>query len=425
MTQNVNKVRPGDRITADYVNNLVDTIAALDARLQRLEAGATTTVPRPVILATSPADQIQAGAPIQVIGQNFSPGTDLVTFAGFSIDHLDPGSGPSLLFFTTPTITFAGPPKDVFVTVRNQAGTASWPLKLLSTPQVAHGTSTFSSDGSLPTPGNLTKGGGPFTFGLLFQSLADAVESYTFSLVITNAVGTTTLQTWAQNAKLQDAVGNDLLTAGAVPVQPLQGLQGFALRLKLTIPATAGDDDTVSIAVKATATSNPAQLSKISDALPIKVGQSTVVSDPNILFTNTTQISVPSGSSNRVRRVTDGSTEIVEFPYKKPSGNAELGAVQITATFKKDSTAQYKIDPPGGPWLFDDALGWGPKTSTLKHTGETEILLVKLKLDQLAPADLSTHPELGSFKLTATRTNVADNTQTVSFTVVNIRGYAG
>src|SRR5215218_1362385 len=107
MAQLLNRARPGDIITAEQWNLVVDTINEL------LQAGQTNGI---AIAAISPAgtaeDPIRIGTPLQITGQNFgySIGQSTVTFeapSGHVVvrrEAMLSGSSDIRLLFLVPTI---------------------------------------------------------------------------------------------------------------------------------------------------------------------------------------------------------------------------------------------------------------------------------------------------------------------------------
>jgi hypothetical protein len=411
---NINKVGPGDLITAQLMNSIIDAIQALQAQVQALQAGTSESGQKPVILATIPAGSIAAGEPIQVIGQNFSPGNDIVTFAGFTIDALSGSSNSTTIAFTVPDLTFNGASKDVLISVRNSYGVATWPITLLPAKIVPHGQIAFSSDPSVPVPAAITKGS-TFTFGFLANSMTNIPETYTFSVNLSNVSGSTSLATWQSSIKLTGANNAPL------PSTPLQPYTNLKLTLSVTVPVNAGDNDTVTVTIRGKSQSNDAEVSRSSQPIVIKVGAASAVSDPGIVFYNDTLTAAGLNPAFR-----DQATDVVCFPYKKPGVDAVAGRIKLRANFTEAGKATYKLEGPStADW---ELVAWGPQGTTAstqsgqdKAAGNDETFDVILRLKREAPADASAHPEAATVKITATRT--VSGQPRDSFTVINIRGY--
>jgi hypothetical protein len=95
------RVLPGDLITADFMNQVVDALTAFDGRISQLEAstGATGAV---AIYATIPAGAVQMGTELRVFGRGFGvPSQTTVTIDAIPVT-LKSGSGSSLLIFDVP-----------------------------------------------------------------------------------------------------------------------------------------------------------------------------------------------------------------------------------------------------------------------------------------------------------------------------------
>ena len=131
------KVKPGDLITADFINGLIDNITNLNQRIKTLEDGfseagdvrITAFKPPP-----PPYDNGQnLGQVLQIFGDNFSwpPQNNTVTIQNFlvpiggkaTVTKFQPGSNPTMLEFVIPT-TIAGVQAsgtDVTITVGSSA----------------------------------------------------------------------------------------------------------------------------------------------------------------------------------------------------------------------------------------------------------------------------------------------------------------
>lgn len=107
---NINKVGQGDRITAQFMNTLIDAIQALELQVKALQAG-TTGSPGPLITAilsqgvditTLPA--LHTNDPLEIFGQNFgfSRGAQYVSFNGLQNASFKQGSNDSLLLLNIP-----------------------------------------------------------------------------------------------------------------------------------------------------------------------------------------------------------------------------------------------------------------------------------------------------------------------------------
>jgi hypothetical protein len=123
-------VNPGDLITADFCNELIGTLIALDARVTKLEKGTVVTPGgAPVIEHRNPSGIVRVGDLLTLTGRNFSP---------LSRTRVRIGTAPAITAFTgdsTDTrLTFGVPdafaslPVSTTLVVETPLGTSSPPI---------------------------------------------------------------------------------------------------------------------------------------------------------------------------------------------------------------------------------------------------------------------------------------------------------
>src|SRR5215831_4917180 len=100
MALNLKRVKPGDLITADVMNTIMDALDSLDSRI----GGTTGTAVR--IDHLEPSDTIQVGKDLKIFGSNFqySIGGQRVFFDSFGVMAYKVGSSDSLLIVTVPDL---------------------------------------------------------------------------------------------------------------------------------------------------------------------------------------------------------------------------------------------------------------------------------------------------------------------------------
>src|SRR4051812_9970485 len=122
-------VQPGDLITSDFMNSLLDSIDALDARVSKLETAKPlpeTGAGRPVLTSLIPANDLEVGDLLTLIGQNFTPlSTVRIHFSEQSFDDsvLLLGSSDTVLRLPVPLLS--GLPKEAQITVSTSEGTSA------------------------------------------------------------------------------------------------------------------------------------------------------------------------------------------------------------------------------------------------------------------------------------------------------------
>ena len=134
---NFDRVQPGDLITSEFLNRVLDEIRSLGARVTVLEAsaGGPATGGAPFIDAISPSGAVAVGQEIRVSGGNFgAPANLVVTVDGIKVNTFKPGSSGALLIFNVPLV---------------QGATSAGKLVALT---VSHPTNGFASTTLVVTP---------------------------------------------------------------------------------------------------------------------------------------------------------------------------------------------------------------------------------------------------------------------------------
>ncbi|RKH82626.1 hypothetical protein D7Y21_28020 [Corallococcus sp. AB045] len=103
MPSPIQKVNPGDLVTSEFMNHLLDRIDNLEERVARIEAeGAASGAV--VILDILPEGIVRVGDEMRLIGRNFGLlALNVVTVAGKRIEQFTSGSD-SLIVFNAPTV---------------------------------------------------------------------------------------------------------------------------------------------------------------------------------------------------------------------------------------------------------------------------------------------------------------------------------
>lgn len=140
------KVKPGDLITADFINGLIDSITTLEQKVAALE-GSVSGAESVRITAFNPppppdGNGQNLGQVLQIFGDNFAwpPQNNIVTIQNFlvpsggvaTIANFRPGSKPTMLEFVIPT-TIAGIPTvgaDVTITINTGQGSTQKTYRL-------------------------------------------------------------------------------------------------------------------------------------------------------------------------------------------------------------------------------------------------------------------------------------------------------
>jgi hypothetical protein len=404
----IETVRPGDLITAARFNELIAHVLQLQDRVAALEGGAAGTGQKPVILDTVPTDQVRAGAPLEVIGLNFTPGNDIITVGGFPIEAVDGRSTSTRLLFDVPLITVPGSSRPIFLTVRNTFGVASKPLTLLPALRIPRGNLAFGTEGA--NPGNLLAGNtDPYVFGLTVTSQTDIAETYQMSLDFTNVTGNLPAQAWRNATTLRDSTGALISPQREIRLEP--GVP-FRIGVHLLIPATAtANVDGVDITVVVRSMTTGAGLNGTT-SIPVRVGARTETSDPGVDFS----IENEGEEGDLVRVASDGT---LEFPFKRSGQTAQTATLTVLATFNAvANSTEYSatITPSSSVWTIE----YGPTgVRPGKQVGQVQLITSFITLNQ---ENLGAHPEQAQLKVSAVR-RLSDGSAFTSFRIFNIRGY--
>jgi hypothetical protein len=227
-----NPVRPGDLITADFINTV---LSGFDQRISNLEGSIGAAGGAMVIAGISPPGPVHMGDLITVVGQNFGlPSQVIVTIDGVTISgsSFQPGSGNSALIFQAPPVQGI-PPLGQLVTMRvsNPTTSASFSFTLL--PFVL----------TIPTGQLVLAMTGPPSVGTIAPG-----NSYTFIFTITGSTSLADVYNLAASLDAASrAAGWSAVTVDSSSGNPLSQIQipqgqntATTVGVKVTIPATAG-----------------------------------------------------------------------------------------------------------------------------------------------------------------------------------------
>ncbi|AEJ00881.1 hypothetical protein Nit79A3_1018 [Nitrosomonas sp. Is79A3] len=414
LSQKKSEVRPGDLITVELINQILNDLINLNLRVAQLESGVSIGQ-APIIDQIVPAVQ-RVGGTLTVIGRNFNtpPEKNIVEIAGFSIERFQ-SSPDGELVFGIPLIDITGEKLDTKVSVQTEKGFTSKAITLLPRLIIPEGFVSFTED---TANRNLPAIASPGTYdiGFMVNSQTDVDESYVISAGYIDAVGSFTVQQWKDATTLKTATG-DAITETPLKLPAFTPVKVVA---HVVVPAGATANTTIAkLFIRVRSVNNDAGLSKSSDPLVITVGQKLPFSDPRVDWVN--EVPTQPTATNKARRTIDSVTgkEFVEIPF------GSVGLMTLRVTFKIAGNFSYEVtmDPASaGAWA---PIKPSPLSSTGKQNGENELIGVILKL--LATADAQ-HGEARTLTIKATRTPPAgapatDTETFTSWTTISIRGY--
>src|SRR4051794_24689959 len=252
-------VNPGDRITAAFMNALVDEVNSLQEQIDALGTSIPTG-PDPVITALEPGTAVSVGAELDVIGRNFGVPAqqNIVTLDGTPVTGFLPGCTSTLLKFAVPGI--GGLPKQAELVVRTTEGTARRSLRVVPAVVLPEGRPTLSDvSGSLGT----IEAGHQYTFSFRVDAGGVSIpETYRVEVSYENTQpASVPASAWTGATALIGVGDGQVTVAPATPV---------TVGAQVTIPAGAASAD---MRVRVVSVHNDPGSSAIPLTVPIVVGE--------------------------------------------------------------------------------------------------------------------------------------------------------
>jgi hypothetical protein len=212
-------VNPGDIISSQLVNYLIDAVIDLDQRLSALQA---VTPSGPIVISTfEPAVEQAIGQVLVINGSGFlfPPEQNVVRIDSTQVTSFRPGSTSARLEFIVPPVIPTVPPggRNVLVSVQNSTGGPVQRLYRLTPAVLVPGnpptiTSITRTDG---TAGPLTPGQDAFINGTNFSTTANQnIIAMRFTVLISGVP-----------------------TTVSMPPPPIVVLSATSAQLRVTLPA--------------------------------------------------------------------------------------------------------------------------------------------------------------------------------------------
>jgi hypothetical protein len=319
----IRDVRPGDLITADFVNQIIGEIRRIQSDLDALTGGQPDI---PVISALIPGGDVPEQSLLQIIGRNFATPAILntVTLDGTPVTGFQSGSSDTVLRVTIPG-GIPGLPKTMTLAVTTATGSAFTNVRVtpVTTPVAGQ-----------PTISNITTGlpvitpGQPLTFTFLLDGAAlTTAEDFVLSLLYANATPAGTEGSWQAATSM---IGSPQITLKPGEKRPVQ--------VRATAPAAGSTS--VDLALVATSVHNTPGSDGRSAPVTIAIGQAGPNSDPNVSLNlgPVSGLSMQSDGAGGLR-VRFGRT--VQVPivatFQNPGGNYAFSA---------------ELQPQASPWTL-------------------------------------------------------------------------
>jgi hypothetical protein len=327
-------VQPGDLITSEFMNLIIDALRSLELRISNLEAGESTGRP-PVLIGRSPSGDVEVNSLLTVVGRNFSRPSELntVMLGGVPINQFS-DSDDRNLHFTVPNV-FAGLPREVSLSVRNEFGEAPNQLQVRLLPRAQPQGGQVVIFNQTAALGEILEGN-TYDLAWLVDSQTVLPVTYNVTLEFSSVVG-------ASQAAWRAA--SVIVPSGSQEIR-----RGSPLRVtaRVTVPPGA-----TSAQVALRAESQDGTFSRTSDSLDFTVGQTIEVSDPRVLITLVTEIPPfdSSGAPNPVRGAVIGGVNGIELRFGS-SGQVPIN-VHVIADSSATGTYRFStaIEDPAGMWV--------------------------------------------------------------------------
>lgn len=329
-------VNPGDLITANFMNDLLRRLKAVE---DALAAPGTGTGSSLFIDRIVPSGTLTVGQEIEIEGRGFADPVsgNIVTMGGMVIERFLPGSSSTRLILTVPSISGV-PRDDVVLTVRNGTASDSEVLNVVAPVIIPVGRLMITDvTGSVSPPGTITVGGTfTFWFDLDSQTLPGG-ESYHLSATYANATGSN-IAAWNAATTLVSATGSALssTTLRLNPGSPVR------VGVRFTVPTGATRIEQTFVAQSV---NNDAGLSTSLGPIPIEVGVVQPVSDSRV---SVLMPPIEDGVSN-VRIAADGTIEVRFRQNPRLNFLAEMNAsAPVTGNYQFSCT----LESGAGPWAL-------------------------------------------------------------------------
>jgi hypothetical protein len=294
MTQ-LESVQPGDLITADFMNGLIDELTKLKGRVAILEGqtGPEPPTDGPVLTRREPVGDVRVGRLLALIGNNFAPVEKASVHLGnvtIESNAFTPDSNNTRLAFQVPA-QFPTLPLSTKVDVETPQGrSGSLAVKVLEA-EVTQGGKVFIDDQNTGLP--KIEAGKTYTLTWKVRSETLQPATYDFELVFTGVDPASLLPEWEKAAL---STTQEKISAGSPVI----------VTAEVAVPTGA---KAASIGLRATSTSG--QITNTSSAVTLTVGTKPDESDIRMqLFVEAQPPLDEAGTApNPVQKV-DGTIEV-------------------------------------------------------------------------------------------------------------------
>ena len=350
MTAIQTKVQPGDVISSDLVNNIIDLVNQHDALL----AGGTVVGGNAVTITNLvPNPPLQAGQDLQIQGTNFgfSTGSTVLKFDNTQVNAFKLGSNDTSLLINVPFLTGLGAGKDVVLSLSNGTSTTARIVRINPMQQPQQGNvDILWNDAITPNPNpNPVANGAAVTIGYVLKSRALLPSTFTIAVQCSNAA-------MQAAASVLDA-GQVAISTKQIDLAPGEQ-KGFFVRFP-NVPVP--DNSSFTVTVSATTTGIAG-----SDTRVFTVNQAVAQPDPTITlaFNAFTAVDPATGNPD-----TTASYTAVDNTVHIKQGM--IGRINLVATFTQIGTYDVSVAllSPATNWTV--VLAGTPAQYTIQATDFT------------------------------------------------------
>jgi hypothetical protein len=354
LAQRKSEVKPGDLITADLMNQILNELADLHTRISALEStgqSSTKVTLKPYIGFAHIGDEIT------LEGTNFAVPVNLnvVIVGNIRITQFNPGTDDTHLIFNVPNIS--GVPKDEIVSVTNSTGSASITIALRLPVLTPVGSMVITA---VPLNIGAIQVGQTYEFPFVFDSQTNIAETYLVTALFSNFVGSS-LSAWSANTHITDLTKQTISKVTVAQGSPV------TVRVSVTVPPEATSVD-MALQVQSVNAPNDPLLNPVPLPISIVVGQVPQVSDPRTTFE---QLMVSPSS----RLVNDPQLgQILRTPVKQQT----LARVTVNFTVAGNYSYSARVVPadPSGVWSVTVTSPTPPATSEI--AGSSQLVISQL-----------------------------------------------
>ncbi|MBF8294347.1 MAG: hypothetical protein HW389_892 [Bacteroidetes bacterium] len=348
MAIQITKVKPGELITSDFINGIIDALLALDTRIAKLEA-AGAGGGAPIITALNPdptQEEVRMGDELRIIGKNLSTSTLVsVTIGGEDVKQYKQGSSDSLLIVDIPTIL--GIPDegdDVDLVVTNTQGYDVETFTLLPGETTTLSATLTVTNTVVPTE-VITADGSTYDYTFTISALTTLDEDYTL-------VPSIDPTSWSVEAV--DSQGTEITEISIPKSQPTASTHTVIVRVTVPVGATGSAKLKLTLVAKnfPTVTGFSGNVDISVGSTPDEVTDAFEFTDPN---------AIPSGSfdTNGNLLVASGSKVTYLLPVRPKDAGKYLIAEPV---IENDPNKYWEAKVLNSPTDFTTSTPDEPKT---------------------------------------------------------------